>query len=429
MTADNPLRSIDIDAIVEGLRGDVLRSVDRMAPSLSEHLVVSRSTRRAVPWGQPAEMQSWYARAVDLLVRFICGNDNATDPEAWKGLGRDRASRGDVEDAVIEDVGDVATAVWRAVLDKAASIEAPGPIAIEATARLHALLESAVEQARDDLKSGFSEGGGDLAGAGRPQALFVNRLLSASFVNDRDIRDAAMRVGYSMAASQVLLVVFRCSDDMGVVPDAGLRAVADELRGIRGPVRSQPRWHAAVLAPCLSKDAYKAALRTADEIAVDHHSIVLAIGPVDQPIRLAAEYQGLLRDVAVVDLTTSLPAAVDWADFSQHRILSRAPFAERFGFVITILGRLLAHPRWETLLATLAAILETNEGREGAARRLGVSSSTVRLRLRTIKEKELLDESLTNPRELLRVFTAVAFARTMTEEIRNTLQPPRPLPG
>jgi hypothetical protein len=414
MAADNPLQTLDADSFVRELQAKVLESSDRVIDSVTSD-VERHIAARAFPPTDPTALRSWLQRASGLLVRSLWADDHIADGQTWRALGAQRCDQGDEEDAVFDDLGDVAAVVWQSILDCAGTFDTAGPVALAATAGLRRNFEHTVTQARLEIRSGHrTAAANDRATSERPPSRFIDRLLSGVFGSDEDARRAAGRIGYSLADPHLLLVAFNHAGGTGDLK-ASAQPMAEAIGAISGSIRSEPRCHSTALAPCPSPEAFESAVRRADKVAADHGLVAVVLGPIDQPIRFAAEYQGLLCDSAVLDMTTSVPAAVSGSDFNHHRLLSRAAIEERLAFVTMVLDRLLADPRAIKLLTTLHAHFETPDGHEGVARRLGVTVRTVGARLRTIDG--LLRDSLKRPREATRVFTATRLALTLKAEL------------
>ena len=341
-------------------------------------------------WGDAAEIRAAVRRSAELVVRSMFdGPADAADRAAWHLIGAQRARQGIEREELALGLDVAVKYGWDWLLQRLATVPAPGPVAATVLLDLWRSLGDASQAAREALLAGHKEERSlELSNAALPHAGLVARLLDTMWNSPDEMRRTAAGQGVDLGVPMGLLIVTRFQGD-GRDLDKPSGDLAGAVKGaVVGPTRTLPMRHVPLLVPASTPRKWAEARRRAHAVAVQNTVVVLALDPVDPLGPLETVYRHILRKAHVVPAATTSPGLVGADDIEYHWLLATAPLEDQADFVRRVLGPIFATGKKKAAeqLALLDALYETREGIVGAARELGIHRNTADLRKKRIAE-------------------------------------------
>lgn len=377
---------------------------------------------------EPDDFRSGITRIAALYVRTLEDQRRLRDDElvALHVIGAQRARQAVPVETLAAGIRTALQAAWRHVGELVAST-APGSAA-DIVAPLGTHLLDFSQDVLDALRQGYrTEVDQRLTGVVRAQAAFIDRLLEGHWDDEADARSHARALGHDLRPGCGLFLV---------VPAAGqdaerLRTAASVLaqavdRAVEGPLRTLPVPHVVVLVPSPSEDAWAAALRRAEGVALAERLTVVPAEPTPRATTLSVVYRQAHRYLVLAEADGRGCGLVTVKELRLFGMFAGIPVSDRVEFVRDMLGPVLDLPEHKAreLLETLDAVYRRRGRIADAAADLHLHQNSVRYRLARIEE--LTGFSLDVPADRMQLELAMRLRRGATIELAGLDDSPPP---
>lgn len=380
----------EIGPVCRALARRLIEDVERLQSAVGPRVAQQPLYASLYP-EEAAEVARSTGRIAETLTACMAEGRRLLPAEARTAevLGRRRAELGIPLDSVIGAIEQGAHAGHELLQQHAAAWPDPR-VALHAFAQMSRNLFSAVHETTALVTAGYRDEEQERAThLVHEQATFVEELLGGAWVSSEAIIARGQKLGFTLTSRCALVLILPGTPrDAPKLKEATARFVSSlGSDAITGPLRHGSVVHSVVLLALPVAGAELSELVPRLTVATRQAGVVSLVEPVDDLTHVAPCYEAMRAEAAIAAAVTRSPQVLLRDDLLEYRVLHDVNAEVAFEFIDAHLGPVLSQAKEATVLVTtLETLLASDEPVEVVAKRLHLSHSGLRYRLRRISE-------------------------------------------